>query len=178
MTEVNRIGLFKARIGAGAAGLLLAASMQVASAQDSQSAFVMTVIADRAQGEKVISGDYAGAIEAITAPGSPQRDDFAASNNLCVAYTKSNDLARAGEACAEALRASRATAGPSYDAYRNRRDHALALSNRGVIRAITGDVDGARGDFERAAKLNDRLRAVPDNLARLERADTRTVSSL
>lgn len=177
MTETNGIKSLKARIGAGTAGLLLAASMQVASAESSQSGFVMTVIADRAQGEKVITGDYAGAIEAITSPGGRQRDEFAVSNNLCVAYTKSNDLTSAGTACAEALRVSQAAFGP-YDTYRKRRDHALALSNRGVIRAITGDTDGARSDFERAAELHDSLRAAADNLARLDSAEAQTVSSL
>lgn len=178
MTEMNRTRSFKAAVAAGAAALLLAASMQVASAEGSQSGFVMTVIADRALGEKVLDGDYAAAIEAITSSRTRQRDDFAVSNNLCVAYTKSNDLANAGTACAEALRTSQAQAGPWYDAYRNRRDHALALSNRGVIRAITGDVDGARNDFERAVALHDKLRAAVDNLARLDGTDAQTVSSL
>lgn len=178
MTEMNRAKSFTARIGAGAAGLLLAASMQLANADESQPAYVMTVIADQAEGQKMIAGDYAAAIAEITTPKARQRDSFAVSNNLCVAYAKINDLSSAGQACADALRASRTMFGAWYESYRKRGEYALALSNRRVIRAITGDVDGARSDFEQAVKLNDNLTAAADNLARLEGQQTQTVSSL
>jgi Tfp pilus assembly protein PilF len=59
-----------------------------------------------------------------------------------------------------------------------RSDRALALSNRGVIRAITGDDSGARQDFELAIKLGRNLRAPTENLARLETEASETVSSL
>lgn len=177
MTEPNRMTSFKARIGMGAAGLLLAVSTHLANA-DTQQPYVMTVIADKAEGRKVIAGDYAEAIAEITAPEARQRNSFAVSNNLCVAYTKANDLSSAGQACADALRASRTVANAWYESDRKRGDRALALSNRGVIRAIRGDLDGARSDFERAVRLNDSLTAAADNLARLERQKTQTVSSL
>jgi hypothetical protein len=58
-----------------------------------------------------------------------------------------------------------------------RSDRALALSNRGVIRA-TGDDSGARQDFELAIKLGRKLSAPVENLARLETEASETVSSL
>lgn len=178
MTEVNRSTSFKKRIGRGVAGLLLAASVQFAHADAPQPSYVMTVIADEAEGQKMIAGDYAEAIAGITTPKGRQRSSFSVSNNLCVAYTKTNDLSNAEEACANALRVSRVIFNVWYESPRKRRDHAVALSNRGVIRAITGDVDGARSDFEQARKLNDSLAAAAENLARLQRQEAPTVSSL
>ena len=165
------------KFGASVAGLLMAVSAQFADAAEAQSPYVMTVIADKAQGEQVVSGQYEDAIAAITSPKSQNRDSFAASNNLCVAYTKMNDLAKATAACADALQVSKNIFGPWYDASRMRSDRALALSNRGVIRA-TGDDSGARQDFELAIKLGRKLSAPVENLARLETEASETVSSL
>lgn len=178
MTQVIGTTSFKTRVGSGAAGLLLAASMQLANADTPQPSYVMTVISDEAEGQKMIAGDYAEAIAAITTPKGRPRTSFSVNNNLCVAYTKTNDLSSAEAACADALRASRVVFNVWYESPRKRGDHAVALSNRGVIRAISGDVDGARSDFEQARKLNDNLAAAADNLARLERQETQTVSSL
>jgi Flp pilus assembly protein TadD len=166
------------KFGASVVGLLMAVSAQSADAAEAQSPYVMTVIADMAQGEQVVSGQYEDAIAAITSPNTRNRDSFAASNNLCVAYTKMNDLTKATAACADALQVSKNTFGPWYDASRMRSDRALALSNRGVIRAITGDDSGARQDFELAIKLGKNLSAPLENLARLETGASETVSSL
>lgn len=166
------------KFGTGVAGLLMAVSAQFAGAAEAQSPYVMTVIADKAQGEQVVSGQYEDAIAAITSPKSQNRDSFAASNNLCVAYTKMSDLAKATAACADALQVSNNKFGPWYDASRMRNDKALALSNRGVIRAITGDDSGARQDFELAIRLGRKLSAPVENLARLETEAGETVSSL
>lgn len=178
MTAQIKGSSLTARFVASAAGLLMAVSAQCADAAEAQSPYVMTVIADMAQGEQVVSGQYEDAIAAITSPKSQNRDSFAASNNLCVAYTKMNDLAKATAACADALQVSKNTFGPWYDASRMRSDRALALSNRGVIRAITGDDSGARQDFELAIKLGRKLSAPVENLARLETEASETVSSL
>jgi tetratricopeptide (TPR) repeat protein len=178
MTEMRKTTSFKATIGAGVAGLLLAASAQLAIADTPRHpAYVMTVVADQAEGERMIAGEYAEAIAQITTP-KTVKQSFAVSNNLCVAYTKTNDLPSAGQACAAALRASRTSFGAWYASYGKRVDQALALSNRGVIRAITGDVDGARSDFEQAARLNDKLTAAAENLVRLESQEAQTVSTL
>lgn len=183
MTEMNRPASRKARIGAGAAGVLLAATLQfpstqLARADDSQPGFVMTVIADRARGDQVMSGDYVAAIAGITSPKARHWDSFAVSNNLCVAYTKLNDLASADQACADALLTSRETPGEWNGSQRKRGDRAVALSNRGVIRAVSGDAEGARSDFERARELNEGLAAAAQNLARLDRDTAQAVSSL
>ncbi|MFT7469739.1 MAG: hypothetical protein ACI8PP_002998, partial [Candidatus Pseudothioglobus sp.] len=45
---------------------------------------------------------------------------------------------------------------------------ALALSNRGVFRALTGDLQGAKLDLTRAVELHSTLRQAKFNLLRLE----------
>lgn len=181
MTAVIQFMSLTTKVGASVASLLMVMAGSLVNAAESQPSYVMTVIADRAHGEQLVSGEYKEAIAAITSPTSPQKrykDTFAVSNNLCVAYTKSNDLAKAHQACAEALRMSKNSFGPWYDATRKRSDQALALSNRGVIRAITGDDDGAREDFQLAIKLGRKLSAPLENLARLDSEAAETVSSL
>ncbi|MEX2122567.1 MAG: hypothetical protein WD795_01655 [Woeseia sp.] len=155
----------------------LSAFGPVAQAGESQPAYTMTVIADRAQGDRVVAGDYGQAIAQIAAETGKRSDQFAVSNNLCVAYTKLNDLPKAEVACSEALRISKEMYGSWYDSDRKRNYHALALSNRGVIRAVSGDAQLAREDFLRARRLSDTLAAPSENLARLEAEMTQTVSS-
>ncbi len=178
MTAVIQFTSLTAKLGASVASLLIVMAGPLVHAAETQSAYVMTVIADKAQGEQVVSGNYQEAIAAITSSLMRQKDTFAVSNNLCVAYTKSNDLANANQHCSEAIRMSKKKYGPWYAAARIRTDQALALSNRGVIRAITGDEDGAREDFQLAIKLGRHLSAPGENLARLDSQATETVSSL
>lgn len=178
MTAVNQFSSRTARVGASVASLLMVMAGPLVHAAETQPAYVMTVISDRAHGEQVVSGHYQEAIAAITLPQKRHKDAFAVSNNLCVAYTKSNDIAKANKSCAEALLMSKYKTGQWYEVVRMRNDQALALSNRGVIRAITGDEDGARQDFQQAIKLGRQLSAPADNLARLDSRATETVSSL
>ncbi len=178
MTAVIQFTSLTAKVGASVASLLLVVAGPLVHAAEPQPAYVMTVVADKAHGEQVVSGAYEEAIAAITSPQKRHRDTFAVNNNLCVAYTKSNDLAKAKQACADALRTSKNSFGPWYVADRKRTDQALALSNRGVIRAITGDDEGAREDFQRAIKLGRKLSAPVENLARLDSQAAETVSSL
>jgi Tfp pilus assembly protein PilF len=72
------------------------------------------------------------------------------------------DLAKAGIECAAALTLSERSA--------VRRDIAVALSNRGVVKAVSGDVSGARDDFRRALELNAEFAYASDNLQRLRTA--------
>jgi len=149
---------------AGSAGVSLAADED-----EDRSGFHMMAIADRAAGELVTSGRFAEAIERITARGFSS--GFDAQNNLCVAYTKTGKLERARVACDAAIEERRtdraAVAGYSAATRGERRDRAIALSNRGVLRVVLGDLDGAREDFEKSAELDGRLDEPAANLARL-----------
>jgi hypothetical protein len=60
--------------------------------------------------------------------------------------------------------------GEATDSMAVRRFMAMALSNRGVARALKGQHDLAAADFEQAIDIKSRLAEPAINLARLERA--------
>jgi len=156
---------------------MLATVAQPAHAQEITAAYVMTVIHDRAAGDDVISGAYGQAIESLTANAAKRSSRFAASNNLCVAYTKTNRLPEAEQACNAALRVSKAKYASWYDVSSKRDFYAVALSNRGVIRAVSGDIEQARQDFRAAMKFSSTLTAPTENLAVLEAKTTENLSA-
>lgn len=141
-------------------------------------AYTMTVISDDAQGHKIVSGDYKQAIDTINASRS-RFNQVSRTTNLCVAYTKSGELDMAAEACDAAILSIK-NDNYSYGladrvnlqsgAYR--RSLAMALSNRGVLRAINGEVELAREDFLQALDLRAGIAAPSVNLARLEKDTT------
>lgn len=160
---------------------LLAA--QPATADGVPSVYEMSVIEDTAQGRRLTKGDYTNAIEELEAPALFDRATFAKSNNLCVAYTMTMKFDEAALACDAALeiRERVRLPAPWYASAINRtkvRDKALALSNRGVLRAVTGDVAGARADFERAIALEAELDAPEANLIRLDAKAVQSASTL
>jgi len=141
--------------------------------------YKMTVIEDAAYGRKVTSGDYEQAIRKITDDGTRSSGRFADQVNLCVAYAKSTDLQRAGKACNAAIahlrkqerRATRDRSKSNPVFRRYQRDLAVALSNRGVLLAVSGDAEKAREDFAAAIELQTRVSSIArSNLERLEQS--------
>jgi tetratricopeptide (TPR) repeat protein len=144
-------------------------------------AYSMAVIQDEAYGMTLMSGDYKKGISKISSFAGKRAKSFAANNNLCVAYTLTKDFDNAASACEAALTASEKYGKYSdtpINPYNSSRDQALAYSNRGVLRAMTGDYDGAKQDFEFAARLSKYLDAPSDNLARLKTKEATALSSL
>ncbi len=144
-----------------------AANVFVASVQadDTESespaaGYKMSAVIDRSGGNVVLAGDYGKAIEKL---GSKSTQRFEASTNLCVAYTMTGDLDKGDQACAKALELSEKSD--------ERHDIAVALSNLGVVKAVSGDLSGAQLDFSRALELNANLRQASDNLQLLRDAD-------
>ena len=137
--------------------------------------YTMAVISDQSYGKKVIAGDYDSAIELVTSKKQRGANVFPASMNLCVAYTKKGELDMAEQACETAVTEARANVarkrrnalGSTYGTVAPLRDLALALSNRGVLRAAQGETDRARADFSEAVSLDTGLDAPEINLARL-----------
>jgi tetratricopeptide (TPR) repeat protein len=140
--------------------LAVSATAHEAVPESTVAGYQMAAVIDRAHGNVVLSGDYGKAIEDL---GSRNRRHFESSTNLCVAYTMSGDLERADIECAAALELSEKSA--------VRRDIAVALSNRGVVKAVSGDLNGARRDFSRALEINADLRQASDNLQILRESD-------
>ncbi|MEM9302660.1 MAG: hypothetical protein AAGE01_11140 [Pseudomonadota bacterium] len=145
-----------------AAGLcLLIAGPTLAG--EAQPQLEMTVIRDSAQGETIIRGRFAKALERLDG----HRDGVAYRNNLCVAQARAGDLAAARTACDAAIDLARdkGIGAPPHVARLHQRHEALALTNRGVLAAMQGQTDAAREDFAAAIALSDDLSAPERNLA-------------
>jgi len=167
---INSLSTFKA-----SASLMLVALMTCHTAA-ADSAYQLTAYADDAKGHYVVDGEYSMAIEKIE---SQSVRHFASETNLCVAYTVSGDDAAAKGACDSALTMIvEGKSDRSVRVYGNyRRSLAVALSNRGVFRALTGDLQGAKVDLTRAVDLRSNLRQAKLNLLRLEAEGNDTVAA-
>lgn len=164
---------------AALAALLITATTSMPALADEEPAvpFTMAVIIGEAEGSKVQAGKYEQAIERITRSGRRMPRYFADQLNLCVAYTKTNDIQKASAACEGAIaevkeeesRVSRSKNDRAPRVLAYRANLALALSNRGVLRAATGDRKRARQDFLAAIELQTRDSWIfENNLNRVE----------
>ena len=151
------------------AALLLLASASLAQ-EETSSAYRMAVIKDDAYGRMLLSGDYETGIAKISSYNKKRAKTFEAKNNLCVAYTLTRQFDEAAPACDEALTISERYSRHGYSPVSSHgtRDLALAYSNRGVLRAVTGDFVGARQDFEFAATVDDDIDVATANLKWLD----------
>ncbi len=156
---------------------IVTAPATATSAEIDETPYVMAVVSNDAHGRRVTSGRYEQAIQRITHGGQRTRAKFADQNNLCVAYAKTVEMEKAVAACDSAVeqvrkrakRAMRSTDpfGARKQAFKN--DLSMALSNRGVLRAVVGQTDLARQDFVAAIELQSRVSYVAEkNLDRLE----------
>ena len=136
-----------------------------AHAHELPSNFEMKVVKDEASGMKILDGDLDQAIDEISRSDIRPGERFFAENNLCVAYTLTARFDSAERACNDAIDAvkpageRRSAQDPLRARYR-----AIALSNRGVLHAMTGDPRLARADFANAKKLRTGIRAPAVNL--------------
>lgn len=172
----------KHKYGALATLFVAAAFSSHASAEDGpDTPLTMTVITNHAYGKTVTRGEYEQAIDRITGNGRRVSKRFAEQTNLCVAYTKTNEIEKARTACDAAVssverrgaRASRGTWYASAAVHAYQSDLAVALSNRGVLRAAIGDADLAERDFVAAINLNTALTStIENNLERLGQLTT------
>ncbi len=157
--------------------LLLGFSMPATAEETPAAAYTMTVIKNEAHGRHVTAGKYEQAIDRITRGGTRGKDSFSDQVNLCVAYTKTRDIHNANASCNAALaglkkreaRATRSKKSPLYDNYK--RDLAVALSNRGVLFAVSGDTQRAEESFAAAIRLQTSLSHIAvSNLVRLQQS--------
>lgn len=144
------------------AGNIFSMSVQAkdtAADDSSKSRYQMAAVVDRARGTTVLAGNYERAIEVLSGKSAKR---FASSTNLCVAYTMTGELQKADIECGAALELSQGKAAE--------RDMAIALSNLGVLKAVSGDLSGAQEDFTRALEMNRKIRQASDNLEILREA--------
>lgn len=157
-----------ARIALIAAALVAAAP---AVAQKDDSLYSVVAIQDAPLGEALMRRDAETAIERLTSKTARHGARFAEQNNLCVAYILDKDVAAARNVCdtAVSLGERRARTADAWERPRLKGDYAVALTNRGVLRALTGELAEAAQDFEVAQRMNRSLKEPRDNMARLAR---------
>lgn len=154
------------------AGLAMAAMLS-SNATLAQStvpdAYRVAVILDQAHGEELLAGDYKSIIAQLADSETRRSTRFELSNNLCVAYIMAKDAENALHYCEIAVRSSEKELRRSdaWTRHTHKTDKAIALSNRGVVKALTGDLSGAKTDFESAISLRVRLDEAAVNLNRL-----------
>ena len=138
--------------------------------------YTLTAIEDSSHGQDVLEGRFELAVAELTSGNKRWQRTFETKTNLCVAYTKLGDFDNAAPACDAAVEAMRTQMRqPSsrlHQLYPDRRAIsrylAVALSNRGVLRALSGDSELAREDFLSAQSLGVLEATANTNLAKLD----------
>ncbi len=139
--------------------------------------YEMAFFSDTAHGSKIQTGKFEQAIEKINAR-AKSANALHAKTNLCVAYTKSGNVEKATVACEEAVTAAksfrkvrRSDLAVETPAQIRARYLAVALSNRGVLKAVMGDYDAARADFDAALAQEAGVSSVRVNIKKLDIAE-------
>lgn len=132
-------------------------------------AFTLIAYSNAPGGEALLAGDYDTAISIA----KPQRRRVGmrlfAETNLCVSYTITGMQDEAEAACGKAIKLASSSSSSVWTSIgETRARRALAYSNRGVMRAVTGDQEGAREDLSKAQRIDAERPAYAQNLARLE----------
>lgn len=157
-------------IAAAAALTTLGLSMSAIAAD---TAYEMIAYDESVSGKLISIGNYEGAIELATKRlhnGTLDRR-LMEHTNLCVAYTLTRSFEHAHASCEAALKLAREVdAAQSHRTFRTEQETAKAISNRGVLKAVTGDLAGASSDFTEAMAAIGASRVPDRNLARLEGA--------
>ena len=161
-----------ARTGAGiltTIALVLGAGTAVAGEAET---YRLAAIKDTAYGSLILREQFSTAIERLERRERKGIHGFYTATNLCVAYIKTASLEAAAESCAlavdtiEDVLAARSDADSGAELHSVRRFLALALSNRGVMHAVSGQSAEAQADFEAAQAVESRLKEPSINLAR------------
>lgn len=131
--------------------------------------YELLVFEDTVQGRLISKGKVDKAMAMMT---DAEKQSFHRANNYCVMMTMEKSFDLAIPSCNSAIDSAseariRAHAGSVASEAAAERE-ALALSNRGVAKALSGDSIGAKNDFTKALELNDSVDAIEANLALLE----------
>ncbi len=182
MNTRNEIRTKRNRRVLGVVALAILSSPMALADEQPVTSFQMGVMENEAFGHGILSGRYERAISKLEPRRHSVFQRFSRQNNLCVAYVKTAELDKAADACEAAVAAVRAQKehigkkserGIDSRAYRS--DLAVALSNRGVLLAVSGDAEKARADFQAAIDLGSRhARFAAANLRRLDAGSNST----
>lgn len=135
------------------------------------SRYEMVSYVESVSGRRIAAGDYDGAIDYASKRlhSGDTESRLIERTNLCVAYTVTGNYAKARETCEAAIGIARhVDAGGVRSASRSGTETAKAMTNRGVLKAMTGDMAGAAMDFRTATAAIGAPKAPARNLARVE----------
>jgi Tfp pilus assembly protein PilF len=151
-------------IGVIVANLTAIALCQSLWADEPAADYEMSYIANQAQGSLVAKGRYQRAIDGLAGASD---DPLAKYLNLCVAQVMAGQNRNARRSCNRAVDLSEqaARSAPADLREEHYRKLAIALSNRGVLRAIRGQ-QGAEDDFRQAIQSPVQSNIAARNLAR------------
>jgi hypothetical protein len=138
--KLQRLKSTRLPIAAALAASLLAAS--AARAATAPGKLVLSGYTDAGAGEQLLAGEYAAVIARL-APhtGDFDKDEVAASTNLCVAYVATGQLDEAHHACDEAIAMARLDPfGASLQEHQAHQDAvSVAYANRAVLTRLSGE---------------------------------------
>ena len=151
--------------------LLLSAAVangacSLAARADGKSSMELGFYSNWPGGKELAAHDYTAAIAAASSLGV-HADSTAAlvsATNLCVAYTMTKAFREAVESCDAAVTLAHQVDGPESRSLSPPGATARALSNRGVLRALSGDLAGAARDLQSAARSQGSSRTPERNL--------------
>jgi hypothetical protein len=131
-------------------------------------------------GAEIAESDYAGAIAIASRARSHTAAATAlvAATNQCDAYTVTGALSSARVACDEAVALARSADRASLRRFPHETATAHALSNRGVLRAKSGDASGAAGDFQAATVMRGASPTPGRNLVHLRSSSSNRLAAL
>jgi hypothetical protein len=166
------LGILTAGIIATATATATATAAAAAEASDP---FMFVAYSNRAGGAKLATGDYANAAQAVLgqAASMSASDPQALDTNRCVAYTMTQQLAKARRACdaavADAHRADDTMLSFTRQTQRqSAAAAAVAYSNRAVMHWLDADMAAAGADLAKAQALAPQASFVVRNLAALQ----------
>ena len=151
------------------------------STDAAERAFEMKEYVDYPGGRQVVAGDFAAAMQAASRNADKSGEaGMIANTNLCVAFTKTGQFIEAEAVCTKAVTLAEKS-GMSAQRLQygndNRRYVAIALSNRGVLRAVSRNPRAATRDFREAVSIARAGAELPRrNLAYLEETTTERVA--
>ncbi len=144
------------RVSGALSRAVAAAIVGGALAGPAHAAYHLTAFDGTAGFDEIMAADYDAARASLERP-SVDLDRYARHANLCVSRLMTGEIDAALGSCQRAVDVAPAdfaySLGPTF--HRKRLAVLTDLySNRGVVKAMSGDLYGARADFERALRLD------------------------
>ena len=160
MDKVTKRMKWKPALGA----LVLGAGLLAANPVSAEG-LEMVVYEHSFQGKRLMHGEWEQVLEDVESGSGARFEDH---TYRCISLTLARQLEAAVDACDAAVAAAEvASPRVAFDnllqVERDKR-RAMALTNRGVLRVLQGDLAGARVDFEMATDISPRVKAAAANL--------------